>query len=295
MAQLKFILDGNGNKIYPITIANGVAYIKSDGSQVKLNEYLDALNTSLTGTSADKADKVKSATSGNFAGLDSNGNLTDSGSKAGDFATSAQGGKADSAIQTVKVNGTALTATSNAVDVTVAKGASDGYIKVNGTDIQIVDTTKLAEIGKSGDAKTADTIYGAKAYADDAVSTAIGNLAGALIYKGTVNANTDLPAEKVETGAVYVVATAGTYAGKAMEVGDYLIYNGSTWDGLNGENQVSNDTTDLEIGTAVKVATVDGVAINVKQVEDLTKLECGAVDDTEDYADVSGLFKTAAA
>lgn len=195
----------------------------------------------------------------------------------------------------MKVNGTALTATSNAVDVTVAKGASDGYIKVNGTDIQIVDTTKLAEIGKSGDAKTADTIYGAKAYADDAVSTAIGNLAGALIYKGTVNANADLPAEKVETGAVYVVATAGTYAGKAMEVGDYLIYNGSTWDGLNGENQVSNDTTDLEIGTAVKVATVDGVAINVKQVEDLTKLECGAVDDTEDYADVSGLFKTAAA
>ena len=34
-----------------------------------------------------KADKVSSATSGNFAGLDSNGNLTDSGKKASDFAT----------------------------------------------------------------------------------------------------------------------------------------------------------------------------------------------------------------
>ena len=34
-----------------------------------------------------KADKVANATSGNFAGLDSNGNLTDSGSKAADFAT----------------------------------------------------------------------------------------------------------------------------------------------------------------------------------------------------------------
>lgn len=32
-----------------------------------------------------KADKVASATSGNFAGLDTNGNLTDSGSKASDF------------------------------------------------------------------------------------------------------------------------------------------------------------------------------------------------------------------
>lgn len=34
-----------------------------------------------------KADKVSGATSGNFAGLDANGNLTDSGSKASDFKT----------------------------------------------------------------------------------------------------------------------------------------------------------------------------------------------------------------
>ena len=68
---------------------------------------------------ADKADKVSSATAGNFAGLDANGNLTDSGSKASDFATAAQGAKADSAIQTVKVNGVALTPDANkAVDVT---------------------------------------------------------------------------------------------------------------------------------------------------------------------------------
>lgn len=67
-----------------------------------------------------KADKVASATNGNFAGLDANGNLTDSGSKASDFATAAQGGKADSAIQGVKVNGTALTPDANkAVDVEV--------------------------------------------------------------------------------------------------------------------------------------------------------------------------------
>ena len=60
-----------------------------------------------------KADLVSGATAGNFAGLDSNGNLTDSGSKANDFATAAQGTKADSAIQSVKVNGTALTPDAN--------------------------------------------------------------------------------------------------------------------------------------------------------------------------------------
>ena len=67
-----------------------------------------------------KADKVDSATNGNFAGLDANGNLTDSGKKAADFATAAQGGKADTAIQSVKVNGTALIPDSDkAVDVEI--------------------------------------------------------------------------------------------------------------------------------------------------------------------------------
>lgn len=72
---------------------------------------------------ADKADKVSGATEGNFAGLDSNGNLTDSGKKASDFATAAQGSKADTAIQGVKVNGTELTKDSlNKVGITAVTG-----------------------------------------------------------------------------------------------------------------------------------------------------------------------------
>lgn len=82
----------------------GTAY---EGSKGKANaDAIAALQTS-------RANKVSGATNGNFAGLDSNGDLTDSGSKASDFATAAQGAKADSAIQTVKVNGTALTPDSN--------------------------------------------------------------------------------------------------------------------------------------------------------------------------------------
>lgn len=53
----------------------------------------------ISSLSSSKADKVASATAGNFAGLDANGNLTDSGSKASDFATAAQGAKADTAVQ----------------------------------------------------------------------------------------------------------------------------------------------------------------------------------------------------
>lgn len=86
-----------------------------------VQDSLDLADSALQAADiAGKADKVTSAVNGNFAGLDANGNLTDSGSKAADFATAAQGAKADSAIQSVKVNGTALTPDADkAVDVEV--------------------------------------------------------------------------------------------------------------------------------------------------------------------------------
>ena len=71
----------------------------NNGSIDTLNEIAAWIVSDTTGAakmagdisslSSDKADKVASATSGNFAGLDANGNLTDSGSKASDFATAA--------------------------------------------------------------------------------------------------------------------------------------------------------------------------------------------------------------
>ena len=81
----------------------------NNGSIDTLNEIAAWIVSDTTGAakmasdisslSSGKADKVASATSGNFAGLDANGNLTDSGSKASDFATAAQGAKADTAVQ----------------------------------------------------------------------------------------------------------------------------------------------------------------------------------------------------
>ena len=65
--------------------------------------------------STDKADKVASATSGNFAALDENGNLTDSGHKHSDYLTSHQdiSGKADksAAVSNITRSGTTFTAT----------------------------------------------------------------------------------------------------------------------------------------------------------------------------------------
>ena len=68
------------------------------------HEGLDALNTRVgrvenTGDISGKTDKVANAVNNNFAALDAGGNLKDSGKKPADFASAAQGAKADSAYQ----------------------------------------------------------------------------------------------------------------------------------------------------------------------------------------------------
>ena len=98
----------------------GTGIPKADLAQ-SVQDSLDLADSALQASDvAGKADKVSGATADNFAGLDANGNLKDSGKNAADFATAAQGTKADTAIQSVKVNGTALTPDANkAVDIEV--------------------------------------------------------------------------------------------------------------------------------------------------------------------------------
>lgn len=83
-----------------------------------------------------------------------------------------------SATQTGSSNGVEVSVTTEAGSVkTVSVTAPDfdaTYDKINAAS-----TAKAEVIGKSGDAKTADTIYGAKAYADDAAANAVANIAEA--------------------------------------------------------------------------------------------------------------------
>ena len=72
-------------------------YSRSDS----LEEWSCSASSFSLNAIVDKADKVSGAVSGNLAGLDSYGNLTDSGYSASSFATSAQGTKADNAVQYV--------------------------------------------------------------------------------------------------------------------------------------------------------------------------------------------------
>lgn len=99
-------------------------------------------------------------------------------------------------------------------------------------------------------------------------------LTSVLTYRGTIGSSgatvSALPASHA-VGDVYVVSVAGTYAGKACEVGDYIICNtdGSSasdahWNVVTGENQVDNKSASLAAaGSSATIATVDGTNLTI--------------------------------
>jgi hypothetical protein len=81
-----------------------------------------------------KADKVTGATAGNFAGLDANGNLTDSGKKAADFAPAA----IDTGVHSVSLTG----GTDNGTLKLIVDGAETDKIAVTGLKSAAYETVE---------------------------------------------------------------------------------------------------------------------------------------------------------
>lgn len=149
------------------------------------NVTVSVVETGLTDALAEKADKVNSATAGNFAGLDANGNLTDSGSKAADFATAAQGTKADSAIQSV--TGETAVANSNYVTVSVEAAKDTNTHEVTLSSHANVTTHTVSD-AVAGTADGLATAADVKSYVDTAVTninTTITDLDADLDASGT--------------------------------------------------------------------------------------------------------------
>ena len=106
-----------------VPTANSNNPVKSGG----IKSAIDTVAGSIPNVTG-KADKVSNAASGNFAALDANGNLTDSGSKASDFLTQHQ----TIPVTDVQVNGTSVL--SNGVaNVPISAEQTYGVMKTNGT------------------------------------------------------------------------------------------------------------------------------------------------------------------
>ena len=131
-------LDSNGN--LKDSEKNAADFVDSTDYNAKIT----SIEGDISDLQEDKANKVSPAIAGNFAGLNANGDLTDSGKKAADFATAAQGAKADSAIQGVKCNtDAALTPDSNKI-VTIPEAADSvyGVVTVGYVDIEDLNPTQ---------------------------------------------------------------------------------------------------------------------------------------------------------
>ena len=155
------------------------------------------------------------------------------------FATKAQGTKADSAVQSVKIgDGTELnnegnvilpaypTATTITGTIPISKGGT-GAITAEAARTNLgLGTAATADVTtgniESQDGSSVARVEDIKDY----VTEKLGNLSGALVFKGTVGTDgtvTELPSEDVNVGDTYVVKTAGNYAEEECEAGDLII------------------------------------------------------------------------
>lgn len=170
------------------------------------------------------------------------------------FTVTPSGGSAQTVSVTPSITNN-VTKTADLAADQIVLGSAAATVKGSGKTIATSVTNNENAV------PTAAAVY---SYVSTQVSSA---LASVLKYKGTVGTGgtvTALPTSGMATGDTYVVKTDGTYDGAAMEVGDYLIYNGSGWDKINGENQVTNKAASLAAaGSSATIATVDGTDITV--------------------------------
>ena len=101
----------NGTTARAWSAGDVIARYFTAADQTAMQENIKKLNE-------DKAEKVASPTAGNFAGLDANGNPTDSGKKPGDFAAASHThtGKADKVSSATAGNFAGLDSSGNLID-----------------------------------------------------------------------------------------------------------------------------------------------------------------------------------
>ena len=136
---------------------------------------------------------------------------------------------------------------------------------VEGANIDITNNNGTLTIATTGVPTTTEM--------NTAIATA---LSSALQYCGTVASDSEVTTAATKTtkkkGDVYVASAtfkpSSTYVNNwvdsSVEAGDLFIFNGSKFDIINGENQVSNANATLAWNTSTKIATVDGTDIYVK-------------------------------
>ena len=172
-----------------------------------------------------------------------------------DYATAAQGAKADTAIQTVR-------ASNPGTNISIAAAKS-------GTTINLTPSVTTSTVSSNGSGLT--TASDVKSYVDSAVNTAVSS---ALKYKGSC-AYAELP-EEPATGDVWNV----TDAHDNVPAGTNYAWNGESWDALAGSVDLSPYLTSETAAStyATKTELTSGLAgkantEHTHEIADVTNLQ----------------------
>lgn len=239
MAEIEKVKLPNDNTIYDIKDAKAIRGLASGTTSGHVLQFgADGYTVSDSGKSmSDKQDTIDSS---HKLSADLIDNSTPT------FATATQGGKADTAVQIIKVNSasTGVTKTGDTVDITAipASIVSAGAL-VNGMTATTQETS-------DDSTKVATTAF---------VHDVVDLLPSPMVFKGSLGTGgtiTTLPtASSSNKGYVYKVITAGTYASQAAKVGDTFISDGSAW--------VLIPSGDEPSGTVTNVAVANGGGLTV--------------------------------
>ena len=251
--------------------------INSDG-------HVTAASTKTIALPADKNQKVKSGSS--TFGDDAVVNITASGALTATATTTSGSEKIE-----ITHNTSGVSAHTNYY------GGSLNVLKIKNDTYGHITDVSYDAIATEGTYDSSSNKLMTKDATATAISTALGNLTTAMVYKGTstgavssnaLNAPSGLSAADLATGWVIVMAgdativpseatsgTKTTLLGKQissngdtkLEKGDMLIYNGTNWNVVTAEGEVVNGAAEVTVpatntaGSAVTIATVDGTAI----------------------------------
>lgn len=146
------IIDATPTEDSPNAVSSGGVYDELSDVKSDLNQKYEKpsggipasdLATGVIPDVSGKADKVQNATSGNFASLDANGNLTDSGHKHSDYLTEAP-------VTDVQVDGASVV-NNGVAEIPLTTGANDiGLVKVrNNTDGLLIASNGYLAVSKA--------------------------------------------------------------------------------------------------------------------------------------------------
>ncbi len=164
-------------------------------------------------------------------------------------------------LEKIKVNGVEQTITNKAVDIFVPTKVSDII-----NDLAFIDNTVNNLVN-----------YYTKTEVDNKISSVYK-------YKGSVNTYADLPSSGQITGDVYNVVTADVTHG--VPAGGNVAWNGTAWDYLGGDVDLSNYYTKAQVDTSLN-GKVDKVTGKQLSTEDYTSAEKTKLSNIEANAEIN--------